>query len=170
MHLRLLCTCLTVTVFAACSSTSIIVDANAGPFTVLAQREMHRYLLATGLAATVSQITIAELNSTTSCLPHAEASALRNKETGYSIVQSKGHTCVTGFDDLNALYGVYSLLELIGIYFSSTNPVIPASLRPWPAEGFSVVASPAFTTRGLQPFHGTLLLLLRRRYYAERAS
>jgi len=52
---------------------------------------------------------------------------------------------------------LYSLWNFLGFFFSSMNPVIPKNLKPWPSAGYHSLATPAFSTRGLQPFHGTAL-------------
>lgn len=140
----------------------INIDKNSGPLASLAARELRRYLHAGGLlpsealagvfapsAVSVQTVTIATAGMGSQCSAvdgeHAE---------GFSITQIGSETCITGYSDAGALQGVYSLLEHLGVYFSSTNPVVPARLGRFPEDGYSVASTPAFTTRGLQPFHG----------------
>jgi hypothetical protein len=137
---------------------------------------VRRYLFAAGLlpaddlVASVQStptpaITITTLGAELQCISQAEVESLKSNGGGFCITYSRGKTCITGFDDLSALHGSYHLLELLGVHFSSTVPVIPQTLKPWVADGYSLVANPAFTTRGLQPFHGGLMLFtpLRKR-------
>ena len=144
----------------------IQTGTDAGPFTSLAARELRRYLFIGGflpgesLAEVFSSVnasmivTITTTNSTITCAPPEVLSALRDKAEGYALTRAGAEICVTGVSDTHALYGVYTLLEMLGFFFSSTNPVIPGKLNAWPVDGFQSVATPAFTTRGLQPFHG----------------
>lgn len=135
------------------------------PLTVLAGKELRRYLYVGGLLAgdsldvskpdELTTVTITTVDSDLQCDAAEVLSALRSQAEGYSISQIGAETCITGSGDAGALQGVYSLLELLGFLFSSTNPVIPKNLKPWPSDGYHSLATPAFSTRGLQPFHGT---------------
>ena len=146
------------------ASLNINIDKTSGPLASLAARELRRYLHAGGLIpsealsgvfapsadgehATVTIATRGQRRSQCSAVDgeHAE---------GFSITQVGSETCITGYSDAGALQGVYTFLEYLGLYFSSTNPVVPARLGPFPEDGYSVASTPAFTTRGLQPFHG----------------
>lgn len=65
-----------------------------------------------------------------------------------------GAVSVVGSDPLHALYGAYSLLESMGCTFSTAGATTPLSpeLHVF-SPGFRRAEAPAFSTRGLQPFH-----------------
>lgn len=147
----------------------IKLNGDAGPLASLGGFELRRYLYAGGLISgeeltgalrdtaplvdATPTITLTTSDAA-ACSTAEVVSAVRANADGYAITQTGTATCITGFDDAGVLQGAYTLLEHLGFFFSSTNPVIPAVARPFPADGFRLVATPAFTTRGLQPFHG----------------
>jgi len=82
-----------------------------------------------------------------------------------------GLASVVGSDALHALYGAYTLLESVGCTFSTagaTHPLLAAA--SWRAfeRGFRQDDTPAFTTRGLQPFHDFMVRGMTRSPCARR--
>lgn len=74
---------------------------------------------------------------------------------GYALSHpSNDLTLIIGSDSQHALYGAYSYLEALGFTFTSAGPTVPANSQvTYPQVGWTVSATPSFTTRGLQPFH-----------------
>ena len=65
---------------------------------------------------------------------------------------------VSGSDAQHALYGTYALLERLGMTFSTAGPTLPSRVPDVAALAAALAAAPlaqtpAFSTRGLQPFH-----------------
>lgn len=135
------------------------------PSTRLAAAELRRYLrLGTAELPTLTAATRQSLASpagpSIAVLTRAEALAMGLGSTvdtaaAYTLtVPLANLTCLVGSDAQNALYAVYTYLERLGFTFTSFGPTIPAAaaLRRLPV-GYSQSDTPAFTTRGLQPFH-----------------
>ena len=135
------------------------------PSTRLAAAELRRYLhLGTAQLPTLAAATRLALASPAgpciAVLTRAEALALGldSPITGaaaYTLaVPHQNLTCLIGSDAQHALYAVYTYLERLGFTFTSFGATIPATsaVRRLPV-GFSQGDTPAFTTRGLQPFH-----------------
>lgn len=85
---------------------------------------------------------------TEECLPSGTKDA-------YAVCRSGRSSIVVGNGALGVLYGVHAFVEAHGVRFSMEGPLLPAPAlaRERAQRPLHVKAEPAFTQRGLQPFH-----------------
>ena len=60
---------------------------------------------------------------------------------------------VTGGDDIGTLYGVYRLVERLGVRFYLHGEVVPEARLPARLPAIDEEGRPLFSIRGVQPFH-----------------
>ena len=150
---------------ASASPLTILTGDGAAPPLRLAAAELRRYLADAGLErpliASVStpRALAARLAAGPSLLllnatEAAVFGAPPPPALGFTLARpTEALTTITGTDAQHALFGAYAYLEHLGFTFTSAGPTIPARPSPPPPVGWASSAAPAFTTRGLQPFH-----------------
>ena len=100
--------------------TAISVPGSATPLTMLAAREVRRYVyLATGK--------LLEIRSTDEEVPEGIVLGVdeRLEEQQYTLSTTGSKLMVTGGSDLGLLYGAYELAEQFGIRFYLHGDVVP---------------------------------------------
>jgi hypothetical protein len=156
---------------AALLAAAAALDILHLPSTRLAAHELRRYLSAGGeplaalapasraaLAAPRARpalvlLTRAEAAGLGEAAAAAAASPAAATAGAFAISAPRENvTLLLGEDAQGVLYAAYAYLEARGFTFTSFGPTIPVQPRRLP-QGFAQAATPAFTTRGLQPFH-----------------
>ena len=166
---------------ALLAASAAALDILHLPSTLLAARELRRYLYAGGTplaalrAATLHTLAAPCPSPTLVLLTRAEAAELNlasspttsaldlsgspSAVSGSFTITSpqENATFLVGEDAQGVLYAAYSYLEALGYTFTSFGPTIPAGsgarLHRGLPKGYTQAAAPVFTTRGLQPFH-----------------
>lgn len=147
---------------------SVVYDKNAKGLTLLAVKELHRYLyLRTGQLSNVKAIS-SENNlpfksifivTKRSLLSYSNfKSIIYNVKLGEESFQlisvSDSSLLIIGGSELGCLYGTYKFLESTGIGFSLDEDLIPdRKISKIRLSGFNVTYNPVFALRGLLPFH-----------------
>lgn len=154
-------------------ASTILLPPNAPSALRLASSELRRYLYAAGIDAAPATLAVASsradvaaalaLGPTFVIAAAPDARALLGADAptppspGLELAAGPAAGLVTlvGSDAQHALYAVYTLLEHLGLSFTSAGATLPAPgrARALPEPGWSSRAAPAFSTRGLQPFH-----------------
>jgi hypothetical protein len=151
---------------------AIGVSATADPLEMLAAKELRRYwYLTTGERAEIrvvadpSALASDEILICTMGTPFALAvegslglpGAADLGEQGFQIAslgdRSTGGTVIRGGSHLGTLYGAYRFIEAMGVRFYPDGDVIPEAKREISLPVLTLVESPAFRLRGIQPFH-----------------
>jgi hypothetical protein len=159
--------------FVSCKQVpTIVIPGEKNDLITLASREFRRYTyLTSGAIPAITEelstlkknntIVIAPLGSETLSGLNLSKSYLDSISSlgrdGYAIktFKDKSRTIllITGNSELSTLYGVYAYAEMLGIRFYASGDIIPDKKEKFSIPFVSVMGSPLFETRGLQPFH-----------------
>lgn len=146
----------------------IFYDQHAKGQTILSVKELQRYLyLRTGQLPEIKAVTKnakLPINSIFICTlptlkdyPGLKNSHLNNQIIGdsYQLLSlSDSKLLIIGANEIGTLYGAYKFLESTGIGFEPGDDIIPdQKTTDIKLTGFNKVYKPAFTLRGVLPFH-----------------
>jgi len=143
----------------------VVIAPAADPMERFAARELQRYLylltgelplLEVGEAAHGSCAAFVGNQGHTPAGPAGALPPLKPQE--YRLASQGGAAgasvvTVTGGDDIGTLYGVYRLVEGLGVRFYLHGEVVPEGRIPTRLPAINEEGRPLFSVRGVQPFH-----------------
>lgn len=141
---------------------SILYDRNAKGRTILAVKELQRYLyvrtgelpatkaITPGTKVPANSILVGTFNTFKNHTSLKELPA----ESYQLLSINNSRLLIIGGDETGTLYGAYKFLESTGIGFDLSEDIIPdQKLTTINLNSFNKVYKPAFTLRGILPFH-----------------
>ncbi len=138
----------------------VVISPAADPMERFAARELQRYLyLLTGELPKLEAADSAGGSCAVFVGKQGHTPALREGPLAaqeYRLASQTGEASrisVTGGDDIGTLYGVYRLVERLGVRFYLHGEVVPEAHLPARLPAINEEGRPLFSVRGVQPFH-----------------